>query len=85
MEIIIEGRKIDTLDIWDIELVTNTREAKIIIKVTDKPQIIIGRNIPYETRQGEFREYWRPYEKLYAEITKKWEADKSDIPVFKLD
>lgn len=83
-EIIIEGHKVDTKDIWDIKLTTSTREASVTIKVTDKPDIVIGRTIPYETYSGQFRGYWEPYEALYKSIKEKWEADKSDIPVFKL-
>lgn len=83
-EIIIEGNKIDTKDIWDIELKTGSRWTGVIIKVTDKPNIEIGRSIPYETYPSQFRGYYDPYEKLFEQIKTKWEADKSDIPIFKL-
>lgn len=84
MKIIIEGREIDTLDIWDIVLETNTRNCAVVVKVKDSKPIIISRNIPYETRQGEFKQYWQPYENLYKELKAKWDADRSDTPVFKL-
>ena len=84
MEIIIEGHKVDTKDIWDIEHISNTREVWVIIKVTNMPDIKIGRRIPYETSSGQFQQYWRPYEALYNSIKAKWESDKSEIPVFKL-
>lgn len=84
MEIIIQGHKIDTKDIWDIEHISDTRSVWIIIKVVGKPNINIGRNIPYETRQGEFQQYWQPYQKLYDDLKAKWEADKTDLQIFKL-
>lgn len=84
MEIIVQGHKIDTKDIWDIIHVSNTREVSITIKLTDKPDITIGRRIPYETGHGQFNRYWQPYEDLYESLKEKWEADKSDIQVFKL-
>lgn len=84
MKIIIQGREIDTKEIWDIKLKTESRYVKLIIKITDKPNIEIGRNIVYETYPSEFREIYAPYERLYKEIKEKWEADKADIPIFKL-
>lgn len=84
-EIIIEGHKVDTKDIWDLKLVTESRVVKVVVKVTDKPDIVIGRNIPYETYASEFRGIYAPYEKLYLEIKQKWEADKTELPVFKLN
>lgn len=84
MEIIIEGYKVDTLNIWDVELIENTREVWVVVKITDKPNINIGRTIPYETYQHEYAEIWKPFRKLYKSIKEKWEADKSETPVFKL-
>lgn len=84
MKIIIQGREVDTLDIWDIELNTESRFVNVIIKIKDAPQILIGRSIPYETYPTEFREIYAPYERIYKEIKEKWEADKADIPIFKL-
>lgn len=83
-EIIIQGHKIDTKDIWDLKLITDSRYTGVVIKITDKPNIEIGKRIPYETYPSEFREYYVPYEKLYKDIKAKWEADKSEITVFKL-
>ncbi|MEB0262910.1 hypothetical protein [Mucilaginibacter sp. 10I4] len=84
MKIIIEGREVDTLDIWDIILETNTRNCSVIVKIKDSNPLIISRSIPYETRNGEFQQYWQPYKNLYKELKSKWDADKSEIPVFKL-
>lgn len=84
MEIIVEGHKIETKDIWDIEHICNTREVWVIIKITGKPNISIGRRIPYETCTGQFQKYWQPYEVLYNLLKAKWEADKSETPIFKL-
>ena len=84
MKIIIQGITVETTTICDIELITNTREAKIIITRVDLAPIVISRSIPYETRSGEFQGYWAPYKKLYNEIKAQWESDKIEIPVFKL-
>lgn len=83
-EIIVQGHKIDTKDIWDITHVYNTREVWVTVKVTGHKDIVIGRRIPYETCTGQFGKYWNPYEKLYNELKEKWEADKTDIPTFKI-
>jgi len=84
MEIIIEGHKVDTKDIWDVQYLEHSRSVSVVVKVTDKPDIIVHRTIPYETRPSEFEEYYAPYERLYKSIKEKWDADKLDIPVFKL-
>jgi len=84
MEIIIEGHKVDTKDIWDVTLSKESRAVYILIKVIDKPDIKIGRTIPYETYSIEFADIYAPYEKLYKSVKEKWEADKADTPVFKL-
>lgn len=83
-EIIVQGHKIDTKDIWDIEYNTNSRYVNITIKITDRPDIVIGRSIAYETYSYQFEGINAPYKKLYNELKEKWKADKSDIPVFKL-
>lgn len=84
MEIIIEGRKVDTLDIWDIEIVKNTREVYILVKITDDKPIKIGRHISCETYPSEFRDIYAPYEKLYDALKTKWNGDKIIVPIFKL-
>jgi hypothetical protein len=84
MEIIVEGHKIDTLDIWDIVLETNTREVYVLIKLTDKPNMKIGRKIPYETYQSEYNDYWSPFEKLFKSLMIKWEKDKAALEIFKI-
>lgn len=84
MEIVIEGHKIDTKDIWDVIYEGNSRGVWVTIKLIDKPEIIIGRKIPYETYQYEMHEKFKPYIKLYDKIKEKWNADKSELPVFKL-
>lgn len=84
MEIIIEGHKVDTKDIWDITIDCGSRGVYITIKVIDKSNIIIGKKIPYETYVSEYQGYYAPYKKLYQSIKEKWEADKSEIPVFKI-
>ena len=84
MEIIIEGHKVDTKDIWDIELITDSRYVGIRIRVIDKPDILIGRKIAYETYSSEYSNIYAPYKKLYSEVKEKWELDKTELQIFKL-
>lgn len=84
MEIIIEGHKIDTLNIWAIELESDGWGIWIKVKIIDKPEIIIGRKIPYESTPLTIAGYKEPYNRLYESLKLKWELDKSEIPVFKL-
>jgi hypothetical protein len=83
-EIIIEGHKVDTKDIWDIEWNAKSRYVNVTVKITDKPDIVIGRSITYETYNSEFAGIYAPYKRLYEELNNKWQADKSELPVFKL-
>jgi len=84
MEIIIEGHKVDTKDIWDVQLEKHSRSVSVVVRITDRHDVVIRRTIPYETYPSEFADIYAPYEKLYKSIKEKWEADKADIPVFKL-
>lgn len=84
MEIIVEGHKIDTKDIYDIESMCTGRFAGFKIKLTEKDDIVIGRRIPYERTPNEIMDYHKPYNKLMESIKEKWESDKTEIPIFKL-
>lgn len=84
MEIIIEGHKVETLNIWDIKLDSDAWGIWIRIGIIDKPEIVIGRKIPYDSSRMTVEGYEAPYKRLYKSIKEKWEADKSLIPVFKL-
>ncbi len=84
MEIIVEGRKIETKEIWKVSLITESRKCGVLIQLVDKCDIFIGRSIPYETYPSEFQGYYAPYKKLYAQIKEQWDADQLNIPVFKL-
>ena len=83
-KIIIEGQTVDTQEIFDIEYNTSSRRVEVVIKLIDKKPIVIGRGIPYETYPSEFLGINAPYKKLYNELKEKWEADKTELPVFKL-
>lgn len=84
MEIIIEGHKIDTKDIWDVQYSADAWEVKITVSITDKQPIVIGRRVPWEITRYGMQGILLPYEQLYKSIKEKWEADKNDIPTFKL-
>lgn len=83
-EIVVEGHKIDTKDIYDIVNLCNTRKAGFLIKMIEKPDIEISEKIPYETYNHEFSVYYAPYKRLMSSIKEKWEADKTELPIFKL-
>lgn len=80
MKIIIEGHEVDTKDIWDVQYKADAWNVSVTIKITDKN----GRRVPWEISRMGMDNIVAPYEKLYKSIKEKWEADKSDIPVFKL-
>lgn len=88
MEIIVQGHKIDTKDIWDIvdieahKTMFLNREAGFIIKLVGDKQIKIGENIPYDSYPSEISDTKRKWRKLEKEVREKWEEDKSDIPTF---
>lgn len=84
MEIIIQGRLVDTQKIWDVKLDSDSRGIWIYVRIIDKEDIVIGRDIPYDSSPNTVSSYKAPYRRLYEEIKKKWEEDKTDIPVFKL-
>ena len=84
MEIIVQGHKIDTKEIYDIEYVSTGYRVDVVVKLIDKPKISVGRAIPYDSTPMTISGYKEPYKRLYNELKEKWEADKTDIPVFKL-
>lgn len=84
MNIIVQGHLIDTKDIWDITLVSNSREASVTIQLIGKEPICIYRKIPYDSTGSDVREYCRPYDELYKKVKAEWEKDKTDIPTFKI-
>lgn len=84
MEIIVQGHTIDTKDIWDIQYESDSWKVSVTIKLTDKADIVIGRKVPWECSRFTMDGIVSPYKKLYTDIKTKWEADKSDLQVFKL-
>ncbi len=82
--IVVEGHKIDTKEIFDIELILKSRECGVKIKLIDKPELYISRTIPYETYNSEFQGYYAPYKALYKSVKEQWEADKTELKIFKL-
>lgn len=84
MEIIIEGNKVDTKDIWDVQYNSDAWNVTVTVKITGKKDIVIGRRVPWEISPMGMYDIVAPYKKLYNSIKEKWEADKSELPVFKL-
>lgn len=84
MEIIIEGIKVDTKDIWAVDYSADAWEVSVTVRITDKPNIVIGKRVPWECSRFTMDGIVEPYKKLYESIKEKWEADKSDLPIFKL-
>lgn len=87
-EIIVQGHKIDTKDIWAIEDIEKdkkmflNRHAGFVIRLVDKPALSFYQGIPYESYPSEIAEIKAKWRKLENEVRKKWEADKSDLPTF---
>lgn len=84
MEIIIEGRKVDTKDIWDITFESKSNYVCLIIKITDKPQIQISQSGLDSLYTCNRHNVVDRYERLYKSIKEKWEADKTELQIFKL-
>lgn len=84
MEIIIEGHKVDTKDIWDVSYKSDSWNVTVTVKITGKASITIGRKVPWECSRFQMESIVAPYERLYESIKEKWEADKSELQVFKL-
>lgn len=83
MEIIIQGHKVDTKDIWDICDLDRRGYAGLIVRLVDDQQIVLSEYIDnlWNFKQSDAHEKYR---RLKEELTKKWEEDKLDIPVFKV-
>ncbi len=84
MEIIVEGHKIDTKDIWKIEE-AGFRMHGFIIRITgESPDIHIVQKQKYDMTPSDCAEINERYRKLRKAVEEKWEQDKNDLPVFKL-
>lgn len=82
-EIIVKGYKIDTKDIWDISEYNKRGYAGIVISLVNEEQIVIKEYIDnlWNFKQSDAKARYR---RLKEELTKKWNEDKSDVPVFKV-
>lgn len=60
------------------------RQAGFIIKLIGKPNVTVGERIPYESYPSEISDIKRKWDKLMKSVIEKWEADKSEIEVFKV-
>lgn len=83
MEIIVEGYKIDTKDIWKIEGTKKRGYDGLVIGITDKPDIVLEEytdNLFNHNRKAILDKY----DKLRKAVEEKWNEDKNDIPTFKL-
>lgn len=88
MEIIVQGHKVETKEIFrivDIEhykTMFMNREAGFIIELIDKPSIKVGERIPYESYPSQIWDKKQKWENLKKEVIKQWEQDKLNVPVF---
>jgi hypothetical protein len=83
-EIIIQGIKVDTKDIWEIKDLSTSRLAGFSVHLIGGDVIKVTKGIPYESYPYEIRDAHAPYDRLRREIEAKWKADKTDLPIFKL-
>lgn len=81
--IIVEGRTIETKEIFAIEE-AGRRFHGFTIRMIDKPDIFIGKKEQYDMDNWEKREINGRYRNLREEVRKQWEADKTELKVFKL-
>ena len=83
-EIIVQGFKIDTKDIWEIEDLSTSRLAGFKVCLVGGREITVTKGIPYESYPSDIRNAHAPYDRLRESIEEKWKADKTDLPIFKL-
>jgi len=89
-EIIVQGHKIDTKEIFDIKDIEHdkkmflNRHAGFVIYLIDKKPLSLYEHIPYESYPREISEIKEKWRKLQKQVEEKWQADKTDLPVFKL-
>lgn len=84
MEIIVQGHKIETKEIWDIQYEADSWNVSVTIKVSNKPNIVIGRRVPWECSRFSMDGIVQPYKTLYTDLKAKWDTDKTDVEIFKL-
>jgi hypothetical protein len=84
MEILVEGHKIDTKDIWKIEDIGSSRVAGFVIHLIGGKTLQVSKSISYYSTPYDIREANAPYDRLRKAIEDKWEQDKNDLPTFKL-
>jgi hypothetical protein len=83
MKIIVEGHEIETRDIVDI-VEAGRRMHGFIIYLTENRQLHITEKQQYDMTPYECCHINNRYRELREKVYKKWQEDKSDIPVFKL-
>lgn len=90
MEIIVQGNKINTKDIWNVVDIEKgkkmflNREAGFIIRLNNGSDIKVGQRIAYESYPSEIRAIKDKWSALEKQVREKWQSDKSHIPVFKV-
>jgi len=88
--IIVEGHKIETKDIFDIHEIEKykkmflNREAGFVIKMIGGKEHRFCQTIPYESYPSEISDIKDKWEKLRNKVVEQWEADKTELKVFKL-
>ena len=81
--IIVEGHTIETKEIFDIVEAGHNLHG-FVIKLIDKPDIFIGKKYDSNAWNFAIRDTNDRYRKLREEIKKQWEADKTELKVFRL-
>ena len=83
MEIIVEGHKFDTKDIWKIEECEDRGYDGMVIGLIDRPDLV------WKEYTDNLYSYNRScvrskYQRLIKSLKEKWEQDKNDLTIFKL-
>jgi len=83
MEIIVEGRTIDTREIWKIESAQRGYHG-FVIGLIDKSDFEIRQKKDLTGGKEQENQIENKYDKLRKAVEAKWNEDKNDIPTFKL-
>lgn len=90
MKIVVLGKTVETLEIFDIKEVEHNkryflnREAGFIIYLIDKEPLVFKQSIPYESYASEIAAIKKKWSELQKEVYDKWQLDKSNIQFFNI-
>ena len=87
MEVVVQGKLIDTKKIWKIEERYGNPsydEIGFRVGIIDDDDILFGREIQRGTHGDDKRQMQKPYNEAMQKLIKLWEQDKSEHPIINI-